>query len=426
MNERQIAFTILYRIEKDASYANLLLDKAIKESSSTVSSAFLTALVYGVIERKITLDYILSQYLTRPIKRLSPEVLTILRMGVYQIKFMDKVPVSAAVNECVKLSKRNHSAYASGLINSVLRRISNSNIIYPDSNDLIYSLSVQYSCPEELVTHFINDYGLECTEGILASSFLIPPTTVHINTTQITKEKFKKEMLTEGIEVEDTVLDDSVMLSKASNLEKLVSYQKGLFHLQDLASTLCVHALDAKPGQLVLDLCAAPGGKTFTAAELMQNKGNIYAFDLYEHRVKRITESANRLQLTCIHAGVADALKLQERFAQKADRVICDVPCSGFGTIRRKPEIRYKELSSIDKLPILQYNILEIAAKYLNKQGILVYSTCTLNKAENEDVCNRFLHEHPDFQLVGDMQTLFPHKDKTDGFFFAKLRRKHD
>lgn len=425
MNERQTAFKLLCRIEKDKAYANLLLDAAIKEEGDKTSSAFLTALVYGVIERKITLDYLLSKHLKKPLKRLSPEAVTILRMGAYQLKFMDKIPVSAAVNESVKLSKKNGCAYASGLINSVLRRVNETELSYPETDNKAYDLSIRYSCPQELAQHFIDDYGIENTEGILKTSLEIPPTTVRVNTTKITLKELQKELHKEGIEASEITVSNMLNLSKASGLEALKAYQDGLFHLQDAASAKCVEALKLMPGQTLLDLCAAPGGKSFTAAEHMENKGKILSFDLYETRTKRIAEGASRLGLEVIHPAVGDASKQNSTLLHSADRVLCDVPCSGFGTIRRKPEIRYKNLASIDKLPELQYNILENASKYLKEDGILVYSTCTLNRAENDAVCDKFLQAHPDFEAMEPYTTLLPHKDKTDGFFFARLRRRH-
>lgn len=426
MNERQTAFKILCRIEKDKAYANLLLDAAIKETESSVASGFLTALVYGVIERKLTLDYLLSQHLKKPLKRLSPEAVTILRMGAYQLKFMDKVPASAAVNESVKLSKKNGCSYASGLINSVLRRVKETEISYPETGNKAYDFSIRYSCPEPLVQHFIEDYGVEDTEGILKTSFEIPPTTVRVNTVKTDIESFKTALLEEGIEATEVGVPNMLNLSKASGLENLESYKKGLFHLQDAASARCVEALSLEPGQVLLDLCAAPGGKSFTAAEHMQNKGEILSFDLYEARVERMKKGAERLGLQVIKASAADASQENEALLNSADRVLCDVPCSGFGTIRRKPEIRYKDLASIDKLPELQYNILENGSKYLKENGILVYSTCTLNRAENDAVCDRFLNAHPEFEALGEYTTLMPHKDKTDGFFFARFGRRHD
>lgn len=425
MNERQTAFQILNRIERGTAYSNLVLDAELRRSGTdAMSSGLITALVYGVTERKITLDYILASFLRQPLKKLRPEVLTILRMGVYQLKFMDKIPPSAAVNESVKLVKTNGCAYAAGLVNSVLRKAAGSEIAYPDATDFPLYLSIRYSCPMPLVLHYIENYGAEDAEGILKESIGAVPTIIRVNTLKTDTKALQASFLQSGIQAEATPLPNTLLLKNTGALEHNALYRQGLFHVQDLASAYCVQALDAQAGQTVIDICAAPGGKTFTAAQSMQNSGRIIAFDLHEHRVKLIADGAKRLGIEIIAAKKHDASVLNSDLIGCADRVLCDVPCSGLGTIRRKPEIRYKDLALIDNLPNLQYNILSTASKYLKKGGILVYSTCTLNRAENDAVCDRFLQDFPDFEKTEAYRTLMPHKDGTDGFFFARLRRK--
>lgn len=425
MNDRQTAFRVLNRIEKNKAYSNLALDAQLRQNQeNTVSSAFVTALVYGVLERKITLDYILSSFLRQPIKKLRTEVLTALRLGVYQIKFMDKVPVSAAVNESVKLVKSNGCAYAAGLVNSVLRKAADSEILYPDKTDFLQYLSVRYSCPTVLVQHYIDDYGAENAEGILATSIGPVPTVLRVNTLKTDAESLKAVLSADGIASENGKVENTLVLANGGAIEQCNAYRDGLFHIQDTASALCVQALDVHPGQTVIDVCAAPGGKTFTVAERMENQGKIFAFDLYPQRVALIESGAVRLGISIIEAAVQDASICVPSLQNRADRVLCDVPCSGLGTIRRKPEIRYKDMGFIDNLPLLQYNILVNASKYVKEGGVLVYSTCTLNRAENDAVCDRFLQENADFQKLEAYQTLLPHKDGTDGFFFARLGRK--
>lgn len=427
MNDRQTAFRVLNRIERNSAYSNLALDAELRQNrdqeENAAFSSFVTALVYGVLERKITLDWFLSGFLKKPIKKLRPEVLTVLRMGVYQLKFMDKVPVSAAVNESVKLVKNNGCAYAAGLVNSVLRKAAGTELSYPDRSDFKEFLSVRYSCPVPLVEHYIRNYGEEDAEGILASSLGAVPTALRVNTLKTDAESLIKALAAEGIEATCGQAENTLVLENGGALEQTEAYRNGLFHVQDTASALCVQALDLHPGQTVLDLCAAPGGKTFTIAERMQNKGEIFAFDLYPQRVQLIDDGASRLGISIVQTAVCDASVFVRARAASADRVLCDVPCSGLGTIRRKPEIRYKDLGFIDNLTDLQYNILINASKYLKAGGVLVYSTCTLNRAENEEICDRFLREHPDFQKLHDYTTLLPHKDGTDGFFFARLWR---
>ena len=425
MEERQTAFLILNRMERAHAYSNLALDAELRQSGAQGTAAgFVTALVYGVTERKITLDWILSSFLAKPLKKLQPEVLTALRMGVYQLKFMDKVPVSAAVNESVKLVRANRCAYAAGLVNSVLRNAALQDVVYPDKSDLETYLHIRYSCPRDLVRHYIHDYGETDAEGILKESIGAVSTTIRVNTLKTTADALRESLASEGIQTDASALAHTLLLRKFGAVENLESYRRGLFHVQDLASALCVQALDVRPGQTLMDVCAAPGGKSFTAAEEMENRGRILAFDLHAHRVKLIEDGAKRLGISVIEAKQADASELQTELVGIADRVLCDVPCSGLGVIRRKPEIRYKDPASFDNLPDLQYNILSVASAYLKRDGKLVYSTCTLNRAENDAVCDRFLETHPNFLKTQPYKTLLPHKDGTDGFFIACFGRK--
>lgn len=425
MNDRQTAFCVLNRIERNRAYSNLALDAELRQNQGgTVFAPFVTALVYGVLERKITLDYILSAFLTKPIRKLRPEVLTALRMGAYQIHFMDKVPTSAAVNESVKLVKNNGCAYAAGLVNSVLRKVANTEVIYPDKTDFVQYLSIRYSCPNALVQHYINGYGEKNAEGILSSSLGAVPTVLRVNTLKTDTAHLQDALTEEGFSTEIGKTENTLTVTGGGAIEQSIAYQNGLFHVQDTASALCVQALQAKAGQKVIDVCAAPGGKTFTLAQMMENQGEILSFDLHAHRVRLIETGAARLGLSIVKARVQDASVFVPTLENTADRVLCDVPCSGLGTIRRKPEIRYKDLEFIDNLTQLQYNILVNASKYLKSGGVLVYSTCTLNRAENDAICDRFLQENPDFEKLEAYTTLLPHKDGTDGFFFARLGRK--
>lgn len=422
MDDRFLAYKILLKIERDKAYSNIAVDAVLK-NNNVVSAPFVCQIVYGVIERKITLDYILSQFLTQPLKKLNPQVLTILRMGVYQIKFMDKVPDSAAVNESVKLVKKVKCAFASGLVNSVLRKASANEIKYPESDNKIFDLSIKYSCPVELVKHYINDYGFEDTEEFLKDSLGNAPIFLRVNTLKITTDELIKLLSRESINAlkcED--IDNALMLTDGGAVFKTKAYSDGLFHVQDKASQICISKLDPKPNEIVFDMCASPGGKTFTMAEMMNNKGSIYSFDLYEHRVKLIADGAKRLGIDIVNANVGDASKFNDMLP-RADKILCDVPCSGLGVIRRKPEIRYKDLEFVDNLCELQYNILNCSAKYLQQNGVLVYSTCSLNKKENEDICDKFLAENNEFEKVEDYITLWPHKNGTDGFFIAKFKK---
>lgn len=428
---RKTAYETLFRIQRDGAYSNLALSAALGAGQlSEADSAFAGALVYTTVERQITIDYNLSLYLTQPLKKLRPEVLVILRMGAAQILFMDRVPDSAAVNESVRLVKGNKKiAFASGLVNAVLRKVSVNGLCLPAEDSDEYR-SVLYSCPVWLVRMWTKAYGKEDADAIMASSLGDTRIAVRVNTLKTTTDALRELLLKEGVET--TTCDfseDTLFLSKCGAPEKLQAFRDGLFHVQDIASQLCCRALDAKPGQTVYDVCAAPGGKSFTVAQYMENSGTLRSFDLYDQRVRLIASGAKRLGIGNLTASVFDA-SVQDENRVKADRVLCDVPCAGLGVIGKKPEIRYKDSADIDKLEELQYRILCISAAYLKKGGRLVYSTCSLNPKENEKICERFLKEHPTFQTVpilqevpkrssGNMVTLMPHLTDSDGFFIT-------
>lgn len=419
MDDRLLAFKILNKIEHDKAYSNIALDNVLS-SSETTSAPFVCNLVYGVIERKITLDYILSQFLSQPLKKLNPQVLTVLRMGTYQLIYMDKVPVSAAVNESVKLVKKAKCTYAAGLVNSVLRKIASAEIKMPETDNKIYDLSIAYSCPESLVAHFVNDYGYIKAEGILKASIGAVPLFLRVNTLKITADELIECLKEEGVITKKSQgTDKTLEVIEGSAVFKTEAYKKGYFHAQDLASQTCIENLAPVKNDIVFDMCAAPGGKSFTMAQMMENQGEIYSFDLYDHKIKLINDGAKRLGINIINAQIGDASVFNENLP-KADKILCDVPCAGFGVIRRKPEIKYKDFGFVDKLCELQYNILNNASLYLKDKGVLMYSTCSLSKKENEDVCERFLNEHKEFKN-GGFVTMCPYENLSDGFFFAKL-----
>lgn len=433
---RQTAFEILMRVEKDKAFSNKALDNALRKLEySRQDSVFVSALVYGVLERKITLDYQISSFLTKSIKRLKPDVLTILRMGMYQLFFMDKVPASACVNESVKLAKSNKCEYSSGLINAILRKASNKSVIYPDKSDFLEYLSVRCSVEKWIAKLFVDSYGEENAIAILENSFGRAPIYIRVNTLKTTKQQLKDMLLEQGVEVEETdIVDNALLIKNFDSVQGNKLYKDGYFHIQDLASQLCCMALSPQKGETIIDMCSAPGGKSFTSAEIMENVGEIRSYDLYENKIELIKSGAERLHIDIINANMRDSSVLDKNEI-KADRVLCDAPCSGLGTIRRKPEIRYKSYDEISSLPDIQLQILKNAAEYVKIKGILVYSTCTLNRAENEEVVEKFLSENSNFEIApciehldcyrdNDMVTLMPHKNLTDGFFVCKMIRK--
>ncbi len=427
---RQVSFEILNRIFKDNSYSNLVLGSYLERLDvNTTDRSFVSALVYGVTERIITLDFELSGYLKQPLKRLKPQVLTILRMGAYQILYMDKVPASAAINESVKLTKSNGVSFASGLVNAVLRKISVNGITQTDD------LSVRYSAPNWLCELWIDNYGRDNAVALLEATFGAVETTIKVNTLRTTADKLIEMLREEEFEAEKSELcENSLIVRGHGPVHKSKSYQKGLFHVQDNASQLCCKALGVCEGDTVLDICAAPGGKSFTLAEQMNNKGYLVSMDVYSHRLDLIKNGADRLGIINLETAVNDGTVFNPDLPL-ADKILCDVPCAGLGVIRKKPEIRYKDPAEVDKIPDLQYSILCVSAKYLKLNGTLIYSTCSLNKAENEDIVSKFLSEHPGFESVKvlpelkrydedtDYITLMPHLHNCDGFFIAGIRK---
>ena len=427
---RQTAFEILNKIQRDNSYSNLALDHALdKADTDNKDKKFVSALVYGVTERRITLDYNFSLYLSQPIKKLKPEVLTALRLGAYQILFMDKIPVSAAVNESVKLSKKNGAAFASGLVNAVLRKII-SNGLKTDG-----SMSVNYSAPEWLCDMCCRSYGRENAEKLLEASFGAVDTVLRVNTEKIDADNLINLLAEEGFDCEiGGNVENSAVVKSGGAVHKTEAYKKGLFHVQDAASQLCCKALGVQENETVIDICAAPGGKSFTLAENMKNTGRIISCDIYEHRLKLISYGAERLGLTNIETVRNDGNVFNPDFPL-ADKILCDVPCSGLGVIRKKPEIRFKKCEEVDKLQDLQYSIMCISSRYLKIGGVMVYSTCSLNPNENEKIVEKFLTEHDNFEGVRvlsdisrygvdtDYLTLMPHIHGCDGFFISAVRR---
>ena len=431
---RQVAFEALLKINRDGAYSNLAVDAALKDNAhlDERDKAFASNLIYGTLDRMILIDYNLSLYLNQPVRKLKPELHTILRMGVYQLLFMDKVPSRAAVNECVNLAKVNKSSFAASLVNAVLRRVADNGLKLPEGSETDPNyLAIKYSCPEWLLSLWIDAYGLENAIELAQKALEAPPLVIKVNTVKTTAEDLIWKLAEEGVVAEKAEgFPDALILKNSGAVEELLAYKDGLFHAQDFASQMCCKALDAQIGDTVFDLCSAPGGKAFTIAEAMNNRGCVRAFDIYQSRVDLIKSGAERLGLTNVYTYLSDASIYNENYGL-ADKILCDVPCSGLGIIRRKPEIRFKSRVDIDNLPDLQYRILCNAIRYLKDGGRLVYSTCTLNPKENSEVCDRFLSEHPEFSAVkvfenlqryGDDDnylTLMPHIHSTDGFFIA-------
>ncbi len=434
---RFVVLNALLRMEKDQSYSNLVLDMYLKKSELSLQDKnFASRLFYGVIERKLTLDYIVSSYSKQPVLHLDLAVRIILWMGLYQLLYMN-IPESAAVNESVKLAAAIKPS-AKGFINAVLRQFlrDGKEIRWPDpqKNPLLYT-SVRYSCPEWLISQYQQDYGIGRTESILKNSLLSPSIVIRSNPLRVSDEKLECFLREEGVEISRMPQLRHCFKVLKGNPVDTVSFSKGFFHVQDIASQLCALVVAAGKPKKVLDLCAAPGGKTFTIGEEISfYGGKVQAFDLHQKRVRLIQKGVQRLGLeNTITAFEGDASLLNSRL-EKADSVLCDVPCSGLGVIRRKPEIKYKPSKTLSDLPLIQNKILENATNYVAPDGYLIYSTCSLSKRENEQVVEAFLKRHSEFSPEplpdvfpfpkGEFQTtFFPEEDGPDGFYLARMRK---
>ena len=440
-NVRNIAYHVLYRVLYEDAYSAIAINNAVREEKlSGVDVSFLSALVYGVLERKLTLEFIIRQYSSIRIKKIEKGTLIVLYLGMYQLIYMDKVPDSAAVNESVKLCKQLKLYKSSGFVNAILRNFVRADKAYrlPDRQNIVKYCSVVYSCPESMVTELIATYGDDLTEKALQGILGRPPITVRVNTLKTDKAALQSALTAQGVIVNDiSFLENSLNLSATGSLEKIPEFRQGHFFVEDAASQLCAEILGAQPGETIADVCAAPGGKSLYSAIRMENRGEIYSYDIHEHKIKLMQENADRLGISIMHTAIRDAASNHR--LPVCDRILCDVPCSGWGILRRKPEIRYKTDTNIDILPNLQYSILCMSVENLPADSVLVYSTCTLRKEENHDIIRRFLEENPDFigepiDLPDGIEhiieeepyclTLLPGVYDTDGFFIAKLRRR--
>lgn len=434
INSRKETVKLLNRTFSNDCYSNLLLDNVLSGTEASVQDKrFITTLYYGVLERKITLDHIISTYSSRKINKLDMTVLNILRTGVYQIKYMDSVPDSAAVNESVKLASSFKMMSSSGFINAVLRNFIRDGANIKPPKDKLKSLSVKYSVAPDIIKLITESCGKSFTQKFLERLNDKTPVYLRINNTLTDEDKFSEIFSESGIIFEKTDFPPFCFKVQSGNLTDTDAFRKGLFHVQDISSQLACLALEPCEGQKVLDLCSAPGGKTFTIAELMNGTGTVYASDIYEQRAELIDRGARRLSLGNIKAFAGDA-SVHNSELEGADRVLCDVPCSGLGVMRKKPEIRCKQTENFEDLYDIQYKILENAASYLKVGGILVYSTCTVSRRENDDMIDRFLSEHENFSGVPffeDMGSPFGSYKAllgadgfdSDGFFISKIKR---
>ena len=437
MTVRQIALSLLDEYELSGKYINLSLNSHLTDKLSGEEKGFLTALVYTSVEHKLTYDYYIGSISGRSVKDMDIHTLNILRLGLCQLIHIDSIPAFAAVNETVSLSRhKGERSFVNGILRTAARLYENASLPMPDreKNSARY-LSVAYSYPLSLVKYFISLYGETETEELLRAFGGEPYTDVAVNTTLISRDGYLDLLREKGIEARASDRSSiSIRILGSCNPKSLPGFSEGYFFVQDEICTVSAEALEPNEGDRIIDVCACPGGKSFAAAILSGDNGEIVSFDLHLSKLSLIEKGSERLRLSSVRAEVRDAILPCESLFDTADRVICDVPCSGLGVLGKKADMRYKELSSLDELPDLQYNILSASSRYLKKGGILVYSTCTLNPKENEAVVEKFLASHPEFEALpfafDDVRgedgffTALPHKTNTDGFFIAKLRRK--
>lgn len=434
---RQVALSALSAFEKGA-WSEGYLKHAIRAAGmDSRDAALATRLCFGVLQNRMLLDFYLAHFCSMKLEKLEEKVLQSMRLGAYQLCFMDRIPHSAAVNESVSLAKQfARNPRAGGLVNGVLRSMERA---LPDGLPQPDSVAVQYSHPEWLVKEFSLSLNGGNVAALLAADNAEPPMTVQVNTCKNTTAELTEELQAGGVTVTaHPWLDDCLLLSDTGDLERLPAFQRGAFYVQDAAAKLAVLAADPRPGDKLLDACAAPGGKSFAAAIAMGNMGEIQSCDIHPHKEKLIQAGAERLGLTAIHAQVQDGKVCRGEWVDDFDVVMADVPCSGLGIIRKKPDIRYKDPAPLAGLPAVQLEILDNVCRYVKQGGVLLYATCTLLHRENEEIVARFLTNHPDFRtesfilpgpigkVPGGQMTFWPHLHGTDGFFTAKLRRTHD
>ncbi len=417
MNIREAALKALYDIEYNGSYSNMAVKNTLGgRDISKQDKALFTALVYGVTDKRLTLDYYISRLSKIKLKKISKYILLILRMGIYQIVFMDKIPVSAAVNESVKLAKRYGHGASAGFVNGVLRSAASKTVDYPEEKNEY--LSVKYSFPLWLCDRWIDEFGFEFTESMMQAFEENKHITLRANSLKTTASELAGMLVKSGITAE---VKDGAVVTGGFDIENNSLYKDGFFTVQDTAAMQVAKVLAPQSGELIIDMCAAPGGKTTHIAELMKNSGKILAFDIHAHKTELIKKNAARLGIDIIEVHEKDASVFDKSLENTADRVLCDVPCSGLGVIGRKPDIKRCEDRS-GEITALQTKILENGAKYLKDGGVLVYSTCTVEKCENEEVINKFMKNNGGFEKMYE-KAFYPHIDKTDGFYICKLRK---
>ena len=431
---RKLAFDVLKRLNEDKQYSNIAVNSAIEKSNLSAEDKSLAhVIVMGVIERSLTPDYIINKLAKRKVE-IASNVRILLRIGLFQIIYLDRIPVYAAVNETVSIAPKKYAGFVNAMLRAYIRE---GKVAFPsEDDDLLYALSVKYSFPLELCKKFTDIYGVKRTKNIFDIFNATPKLTLRINTLKISPEQYIELLEKQNIPYRLDRYCPYTVVIEGKGYSSLPGIEEGYFFVQDAASQICSEVLGAKSGERILDACACPGGKSFSTAILMENKGRIFSCDLHSNRLGLIETGANRLGIDIIETFSIDGRSHNTSWDEVFDKVLCDVPCSGLGVIGKKPEIRYKSLSDFEKLPSVQYDILENCSEYVKRGGVLVYSTCTIMEEENGNNIDRFLAGHKDYCVedfcVCDLSSengrlsLSPDIHGTDGFFICKMRRRED
>ena len=439
MNAREIAYKVLLDVEKNKNYSNMSINKHFKDVRlSNQDRGLATEIIYGVIENKYYIDYMIDKLSKVKTNKMEIYVKTLLRMGIYQIMFLNSISDYAAVNETVNLAKKKNSK-VSGFINGILRNVirQKEEIGKVKTKDDVDYLAIKYSYDKWMIRNWMIHFGKEFTEELLEANNERPNIYLRINTLKITRDELIKKLEKQNIKAEKVnVVEEAIKVEHLKDIENNSLYKEGLFTVQDVSSMLVGKVMNPKENSLVLDVCSAPGGKTTHMATLMNNTGQVVSRDIYDHKLKLIKAASKRLGLTNVDVEEFDGMKLDRESIGKFDYVLADVPCSGLGIIRRKPEIKYKEKEEFRQLPPIQKKILENASKYVKVGGTLIYSTCTIQDSENIDVVNEFLQKNKNFELVPikevnvDLENqekgymkIYPNVHNMDGFFISKLIR---
>ncbi|MFD1862428.1 16S rRNA (cytosine(967)-C(5))-methyltransferase RsmB [Planococcus chinensis] len=436
-NVRDAAFSILWAVENNQAYSNLLLNQTIQSYGiADKNKGLLTEITYGTLQHQMTLDFYLEPYLKGKIE---PWVKTLLRLSLYQIVYLDRIPAHAVVHEAVEIAKRRGHGGVASVVNGVLRSIQRNGVrSYNTISDPYEKVAIETSHPVWMIKRWAEQFGLEKTREMALENNKAPSQTVRVNTVQATPEEVIEMLESEGLHAVQSKLVPECLIVTEGQPVRTATFEKGFITIQDESSMLPAYALQVEPDMDVLDMCAAPGGKTTHIAEKMENRGNLFAMDLHKHKIKLIDETAKRLGHTIIQTEAGDGKKSVERFGEeKFDRILVDAPCSGLGVIKRKPDIKYtKKEEDFARLQEIQLELLDQAARLLKADGIMVYSTCTVDSTENRGTAERFLKDHPEMEKIevslpeelglkntGFVQ-VFPQDFGGDGFFISAFRKK--